>query len=216
MISANIDVRALQREVVMISRKFSIICIILLAAILYVWSSLTLKANNIGNIEEKQNKKRAKKMKVESPAFKNGQKIPTKYTADGEDISPPIVWSNIPEGTVEFALICDDPDAPTAEPWVHWVIYKIGPNIHALPENIPKVARVESPIKALQGRNSWTYIGYNGPAPPPGSGIHHYRFTVYALDTQLDIEDSATKKELLEAMEGHIIGKGTLVGTYKR
>ncbi len=188
--------------------KITFICVI----------SLSIVGSSVGLIETKKTKKkkkRVRKMKVESAAFKNGQKIPVKYTGDGEDISPPISWSNVPDGTVEFALICDDPDAPTPKPWVHWVIYKIPADVRALPENLPKLAILETPIKAYQGRNSWTRVGYNGPAPPPGS-IHHYHFTVYALDTALDIKETANKEQLLSAMEGHIIGKGSIVGTYKR
>ncbi len=155
-------------------------------------------------------------IKIESPAFRNNQRIPEKYTADGQDISVPLNWSNIPDGTKELAIICDDPDAPTTHPWVHWLIYKIPPSITALKENIPKQPRLTDPPNALQGKNSWGKIGYNGPAPPKGHGTHHYYFKIYALDTKLNVNQALDKQQLLEAMDGHIIAQGQLVGTYER
>jgi hypothetical protein len=125
-----------------------------------------------------------KTIKVRSTAFSDGQPIPKKYTEDGQDVSPPLAWDKVPEGTKELALICDDPDAPSHEPWVHWVIYKIPATVRELPEGLPTDATLNSPIKAMQGMNSWPdgrMIGYRGPAPPPGR-VHHYHFQVYALD----------------------------------
>ena len=158
-------------------------------------------------------------MNLTSAAFSEGQPIPRKYTGDGHDVSPPLSWSNVPEGTKEFVLICDDPDAPTREPWVHWVIYKIPANVTSLPEGVPKKENLEEPAGALQGKNSWPSgqtIGYRGPAPPPGHGTHHYHFKLYALDTELDVPPGLDKNLLLKAMEGHVIGRGELVGTYER
>lgn len=162
---------------------------------------------------------RIMKMKLTSPAFEPGQPIPKQYTGEGADVSPPLEWSNVPEGTQEFALICDDPDAPTAEPWVHWVIYKIPADVTKLPEGIAKTPRLSVPPGALQGKNSWPggqTIGYRGPMPPPGHGRHRYYFRLYALDKKLDLEPGLTKKQLLEAMKGHILGEGELMGTYER
>lgn len=153
---------------------------------------------------------------VTSSAFMNGQQIPTKYTGDGADVSPPIKWSQLPEGTKEVALICDDPDAPTPKPWVHWVIYGISPEVEELPEHIPAMPEVKRPIEARQGKNSWDAVGYRGPAPPRGHGVHHYYFKVYALDTELKLKPSASKEALLDIMEGHILAQGQLVGTYER
>ncbi len=158
-------------------------------------------------------------IKLTSSAFAEGQRIPRKYTGDGQDVSPPLSWSGVPEGAKELALICDDPDAPTAEPWVHWVLYKIPPTVTSLPEGLPKVAKLSEPAGALQGKNSWPSgqtIGYRGPAPPPGHGTHHYHFKIYALDTELDLPAGVDKKTLEKAMEGHVIGQGELVGTYSR
>jgi len=158
-------------------------------------------------------------IKLTSSAFAEGQTIPTRYTGDGDDVSPPLAWEGVPDGAQELALICDDPDAPTAEPWVHWVIYKLAPTLQELPEAIPASLRIGTPIRALQGKNSWPSgrtIGYRGPAPPPGHGVHHYHFKLYALDGELDVEPGLDKNALLSAMDGHILAQGELVGTYQR
>ena len=158
-------------------------------------------------------------LEVTSTAFADGGPIPEKYTADGEDISPPLAWSGVPQGTKELALVCDDPDAPTPEPWVHWVIYKIPAGTKELPEGIAKTQRPQNPAGALQGKNSWKAgqtIGYRGPSPPPGHGTHHYHFTLYALDEELAAEPALDKRSLLKAIAGHILAEGRLTGTYKR
>jgi Raf kinase inhibitor-like YbhB/YbcL family protein len=155
-------------------------------------------------------------IKVESPAFVSNAKIPTKFTGDGEDVSPGLTWSNLPAGAKELALICDDPDAPTSEPWVHWVIYRIAADAKGLPENVAKTASPAEPKGALQGKNSWSKIGYGGPAPPKGHGLHHYLFKLYALDAPLNVSSGLTKKDMLAAMKGHILAQGELVGTYQR
>jgi Raf kinase inhibitor-like YbhB/YbcL family protein len=155
---------------------------------------------------------------VTSPAFADNQPIPRKYTGDGQDISPPMAWSGVPTQTRELALVCDDPDAPTAQPWVHWVLYKIPPDATGLDENIAPKPRAEAPAGALQGRNSWTSgrtIGYRGPAPPPGK-THRYRFHVYALDAPLDVKPQLDKPALLRAIERHVLAEGVLTGTYRR
>ena len=153
---------------------------------------------------------------IQSSAFAQGQPIPRRYSGQGEDISPPLSWSGIGEGAKELAMIVDDPDAPTAQPWVHWVIYKIPPDAAGLAEGIAADAQLTSPAGALQGRNTSGDIGYHGPMPPPGHGVHHYHFKLYALDTQLDLKAGADKQALLSAMEGHILVRGELVGTYQR
>lgn len=158
-------------------------------------------------------------IRITSPAFHAGQPIPRKYTGEGEDVSPPLEWSGVPEGTQELVLICDDPDAPTPEPWVHWVLYKIPADVTKLPENLPKTPKLENPPGALQGKNSWPSgqtIGYRGPMPPPGHGRHRYYFRLYALNTKLNLQPGATKKEVMQAIKGHILGEGELIGTYER
>jgi len=153
---------------------------------------------------------------IRSDAFANNEVIPRKYTGDGQDLSPPLTWSDLPEGTRELALIVDDPDAPTPEPWVHWVIYKISPDAPGLPEGISASQPVSAPAGALQGSNSWGNIGYGGPAPPRGHGVHHYHFKLAALDIELDLDAGANKQALLNAMRGHVLARGELVGTYQR
>ncbi|HUT11358.1 MAG TPA: YbhB/YbcL family Raf kinase inhibitor-like protein [Thermoguttaceae bacterium] len=157
-------------------------------------------------------------IQVTSSVFAHGERIPAKYTGEGEDISPPISWSGLPEDTKELALICDDPDAPTAEPWVHWVIYKIPAEATELPEKIEKRARLKRPAGVLQGTNSWPMgqnVGYRGPMPPPG-GEHRYIFTLYALEAKMVVEPGLSKKRLLEEIKDHVLGEGRLTGTYQR
>jgi hypothetical protein len=152
---------------------------------------------------------------IRSAAFDHNGSIPTRYTGDGEDLSPPLTWSDLPENARELALIMDDPDAPTPEPWVHWVIYKIPATATTLPENVPAPATVSEPAGAVQGKNSWGNIGYGGPAPPRGP-VHHYHFKLFALDAALEASSGLTKTQLLSAMEGHVLAWGELVGTYQR
>lgn len=153
---------------------------------------------------------------IESSVFGSGQSIPTRYTGEGEDGSPPLTWTGVPQSTQELALICDDPDAPTPQPWVHWVICKIPASATDLPEDVEKVSKPDTPCGAVQGINSWERVGYGGPMPPPGHGVHHYHFTLYALDTQLEATTGLDKEALLKAMSGHIIAQGKLTGLYQR
>ncbi len=158
-------------------------------------------------------------MTIQCAAFQPGQPVPKKHTGDGADVSPALSWSGVPSGTKELALICDDPDAPTPQPWVHWVIYKLSPSLTGLPENVPTGSKIDKPVAALQGRNSWPSgrtIGYRGPAPPPGHGTHHYHFKLYALDTELKLNAGSDKPALLAAMQGHILAEAEVIGTYSR
>lgn len=157
------------------------------------------------------------KLTVRSTAFEAGQAIPKKFTGEGEDASPALSWSGVPGGTVEFALIMDDPDAPRAEPWVHWVIYKIPADATGLPEGVAGSETLTEPAGALQGKNSWPSdnIGYRGPMPPPGKP-HHYHFKLYALDVALDVGPGLEKTALLARLKGHILAQGELIGTYQR
>ncbi|MFC1738478.1 YbhB/YbcL family Raf kinase inhibitor-like protein [Planctomycetota bacterium] len=150
-------------------------------------------------------------IKITSPAFEEGGMIPSKYTCDGEDISPPLQWQNVPEGTKSIALISDDPDAPMGT-WVHWVLYELPAETSELAENIP--ADESLPNGAKQGTSDFGRIGYGGPCPP--SGTHRYFFKIYALDSDAGLEAGATKGQLLKAMEGHILATGQLIGKYKR
>jgi Raf kinase inhibitor-like YbhB/YbcL family protein len=151
-------------------------------------------------------------IQITSAAFVDGQPIPVKYTCEGQDMSPPLKWSNAPANTKSFALIADDPDAP-AGTWVHWVLYDLPATATELAENTPKSQQL--PNGAKQGLNSWPHLGYGGPCPPPGRP-HHYFFKIYALDQMLGLKSVATKKDLLKAMEGRVLAEGQLIGTYQR
>ncbi len=150
-------------------------------------------------------------IKITSSAFEDGGMIPAKYTCDGADVSPPLQWDAVPEGTKSIALICDDPDAPMGT-WVHWVLFNMPAEANELAQNIP--AEETLPNGAMQGVSDFGRIGYGGPCPP--GGTHRYFFKVYALDTKVDLQAGADKRQLLKAMEGHILGQGQLVGKYKR
>jgi Raf kinase inhibitor-like YbhB/YbcL family protein len=148
---------------------------------------------------------------LKSGAFKEGEFIPKKFTCDGENVSPPLEWGEIPKGTKSIAIICDDPDAPRGT-WVHWVIYNIPPSTISLQENIPYEKVLED--GTIQGKNDFRKIGYGGPCPP--NGIHRYFFKIYALSVTLALAPGLTKGELLHAMEEHIISEGKLMGKYNR
>lgn len=151
-----------------------------------------------------------------STAFENGQRVPKRHTGDGEDLSPPLAWTEPPAGTRELALVVDDPDAPSAEPWVHWVLYRIAAATRQLPEGVPDLRSLPSPAGAVQGKNSWGGIGWRGPAPPRGHGTHRYVFKLLALDTRLALDPAADKRGLLAAAKGHVLAETQLVGTYSR
>jgi hypothetical protein len=150
-------------------------------------------------------------VKVTSSAFQDGGLIPGKYTCDGADVSPPLQWDTVPEGTKSIALICDDPDAPMGT-FVHWVLFNLLAETRQLAEKVP--ADKTLPSGARQGTSGFGRVGYGGPCPP--NGTHRYFFKVYALDTTLDLPAGARKSDLLKAMQGHILAQGQLIGKYKR
>jgi Raf kinase inhibitor-like YbhB/YbcL family protein len=158
-------------------------------------------------------------LKISTDAFEPNGPIPAKYTGEGGDVSPALQFSGVPDGTKSLVMICDDPDAPRPEPWVHWIIYNIPADIGGLAEGVPRAADLESPAGAKQGFNSWPSdnVGYRGPMPPPGHGVHHYHFKLYALDTTLDVPPTkADKDTLVAAMQGHVVDEAKIVGTYER
>ena len=150
-------------------------------------------------------------MQLTSSVFVQGEPIPTKYTCDGEDVSPPLAWGDPPRDTQSFVLIADDPDAP-AGTWVHWVLYNLPAGARSLPEAV--AADAELPDGSRHGQNSWRRLGYGGPCPP--SGTHRYFFKLYALDEALDLGPGADKADTLKAMEGHILGQAELMGVYSK
>jgi Raf kinase inhibitor-like YbhB/YbcL family protein len=150
-------------------------------------------------------------IKLTSTAFKDGGMIPTKYTCDGADVSPPLEWSGAPQTTKSLALICDDPDAP-GKTWVHWVVFNLPASRTSLPENVPSQETIAGGGK--QGMNDFKKIGYGGPCPP--SGTHRYFFKIYALGAELNLNSSTTKDQLVQAMKDYILAQGELMGRYKR
>jgi len=152
-------------------------------------------------------------LRLTSTAFEDGEEIPTRFTCEGEDLSPDLSWSGLPDGTRSLVLIVDDPDAPDpAAPrmvWDHWLLYNLPPDAGGLPA---AVSPEELPDGALEGVNSWGRTGYGGPCPPIGR--HRYFHILYALDTGLPELGHPEKNRLLEAMEGHILAHTELVGTY--
>ena len=148
---------------------------------------------------------------LKSTSFAAGSAIPALYTCQGKDISPPLAWSGAPNGTKSYVLICDDPDAPIVT-WVHWVYYNIPPYVTSLPEAFTKNEKPAS--GGIHGKSSFGDFGYGGPCPPWGT--HRYFFRLYALDTMLNLASGAKKKEVLKAMEGHVLGTAELMGTYKK
>jgi hypothetical protein len=180
------------------------------SAALLVLCSVAGSSARDGSAAETQeaDKEEEEMLTVTSEAFEANEPIPRKYTREGEDISPPLAWEGAPNGVESYALIVDDPNAPRPEPWVHWVVYNIPAKTTSLPEG--------SAGGAVEGVNDFDKTGYGGPMPPQGHGTHHYHFKVYALDTTLDLKPGATKGQVLEAMEGHLLEEGELVGTYER
>ena len=150
--------------------------------------------------------KKMGELKISSPAFAHNGSIPPKYTCDGADISPPLLFGDVPSVAQSLALIVDDPDAPVGT-WVHWVVWNVAPAARETGEG-------KVPAQGVEGRNDWGRNGYGGPCPP--SGVHRYFFKLYALDTSLNLPRTATKHELEKAMEGHILSRGQLTGLYKR
>jgi Raf kinase inhibitor-like YbhB/YbcL family protein len=151
-------------------------------------------------------------LSLSSPIFQEGEDIPTEYTCNGQDISPPLTWGESPSETQSFVLIMDDPDAPGGA-FTHWLLFNLPADSRELPEIVPPHNELAS--GALQGKNSFGKIGYGGPCPPPGSA-HHYRFTIYALDQVLDLMAGASRKQVIDAITGHILARGQLTGMYQR
>ncbi len=150
-------------------------------------------------------------MRLTSSAFSEGSMIPRKYTCDGDDVSPPLKWADVPPQARSLALICDDPDAP-AGTWVHWVLFNVPPATTALPESVSDDRILADHSK--QGTNDFRNIGYGGPCPP--GGTHRYFFKLYALDVMLELDAGINKRQLLKAMEGHVLAEAQLMGRYKR
>jgi Raf kinase inhibitor-like YbhB/YbcL family protein len=151
-------------------------------------------------------------IQLSTTSFTPGGTIPRKFTCSGADVSPELSWAAPPAGTKSIALIVDDPDAPVGT-WNHWLLYNLPPSAHSLPENQPHTAELAN--GALHGKNDFGKIGYNGPCPPPGKP-HRYFFRLYALDIKLDLKAGADRRTLDEALKGHIVAQGEVMGTFGR
>jgi Raf kinase inhibitor-like YbhB/YbcL family protein len=143
---------------------------------------------------------------LESSAFEHAQAIPSHHSCEGEDVSPPLRWSNVPDGTRSLALVVDDPDAPGGV-FTHWVAWALDPTAEGLGEGEPA---------PREGHNDFGTRGYRGPCPPPGRGRHRYVFRLYALDAEPELPAAATKAQLEQAIPGHVLTTAELVGTYER
>ncbi len=148
---------------------------------------------------------------LKSSAFSNGGAIPSRFTCDGSDLSPALSWDDPPAGTKTFALIMDDPDAPSGT-WAHWVLYNLPASVRELPEGVPKA--IDLKIGARQGLNDFRRIGYGGPCPPRGAA-HRYSFRLYALDQYTQLPAGSEKGDLERAMKGHILAQSELIGRFQ-
>jgi Raf kinase inhibitor-like YbhB/YbcL family protein len=145
---------------------------------------------------------------ISSPAFGHGGAVPERHTTEGEDVSPALAWSSVPEGTRQLALVCHDPDAPLTHGFTHWVLYGIPADATGVPEG--------GGDAFVQGTNDFGKEAYGGPAPPPGHGTHHYFFHLYALDAEVDAPAGLTRAALLDRIDDHIIEQARIVGTFER
>jgi len=194
----------------------STLAVILLAveAALLAIQPLSVKAGERSSQDDRpivlaDSKGARQSMTLTSPAFRPNESIPSKYTCDGPNVSPPLVWFGVPEGTRSLALVMDDPDAPDGM-FTHWLIWNIPKNVHGFTENYVKPDPATSGI--IVGRTTDQKNGYTGPCPP--SGTHRYQFHLYALDSQLDVKEGADKKAIEQAMQGHVLERADLAGLY--
>jgi Raf kinase inhibitor-like YbhB/YbcL family protein len=154
-------------------------------------------------------------MKLKIRSLQN-KTIPVRYTSQGQNISPRLDWSGVPDGAQEFALICEDPDAPFPKPFVHWIIYGLSANTTMLPEGIPTQEEIEAPVFARQGKNSMQQVGYMGPNPPFFHGAHHYHFRLFALREPLPLLPGASREEFFKALEGKVIAEASFTALYEK
>jgi Raf kinase inhibitor-like YbhB/YbcL family protein len=182
--------------------------ILFLIILLYSCQNRNQEIKNKEEVTKEE--RRITEMKITSSAFKEGELIPSEYTCDGQNISPGILWNAVPDGIKSFAIICDDPDAPSGD-WVHWVIYNIPAVANGLKENYPRENK--SADGTRQGITDFRKTGYDGPCPP--AGTHRYIFNLYALDISIG-KDDLTKSGLMNELNGHIIAQAQLTGKYKR
>ncbi len=181
----------------------------IMSGILLMWCLHSMRTHSS---QMKANKVRGSMaMTLTSPAFTQGQSIPKKYTCEGENISPALMWQNAPSETKSFTLMVEDPDAP-GKVWIHWLVYNIAPTVF----NFPQGVSIPTIKGADEGMTDAREARFHGPCPPQGHGKHRYFFRLYALDTLLPLGHGASKKEIVAAMEDHILAQAELMGTYER
>jgi Raf kinase inhibitor-like YbhB/YbcL family protein len=156
------------------------------------------------------------KLLVRSGAFEQGAPIPDEYSGYHENRSPSLSWSGLPAGTRSVAVVCEDPDAPMERPFVHWLAANIPTELTAIEESVPGEPAPPKLKGGIQGTNDARSIGWFGPRPPAGHGVHHYHFRVFALDAMLDLEPGFRREELIRAMQGHVLVQGETMGAYER
>jgi Raf kinase inhibitor-like YbhB/YbcL family protein len=166
-------------------------------------------------IRKVASRRKGARMSVESASFAADGSIPDTFSEYGKRQSPPLRWSGAPKETASLAVIVEDPDAPAPEPFSHWVLFNLPPEITELPASVPADVRLPDLGNAAQGRSSAGPVGYFGPRPPQGSGVHHYHFEVFALDRKLDVEPGADRDAVVDAMRGHVLASGEVIGTYQ-
>ncbi len=152
-------------------------------------------------------------LELTSAAFESGETMPTRYTCEGADVSPPLAWRGVPRDARSLVLICDDPDS-TNGPWSHWVLYDVPADRDGLKEDVPPDGRLS--WGGIQGRNDFGNPGYGGPCPSPPGSTHHYHFRLYALDESLDLPPGATRQQVLDRIQDHILDQTELIGLYTR
>ena len=148
---------------------------------------------------------------LSSTSFPEWGEIPARYSGEA-GISPELSWDDVPSGTKELAILCEDPDAPMPRPFVHWVLYGLSPAARELPEGMSRTVLTGG---AIEGKSSAGTLGFMGPKPPPGHGVHHYHFELFALDEPAGLPPGADREALLKAMKGHVLSWGEVVGTYQ-
>jgi len=182
-------------------------CVLLMSAAALAPSSGARLGTEVFDREESTTK-----FTISSPSFTDGGEIPKQFTCEGQDLSPQLIWSGAAGGTMAFALLVDDPDAPVGN-WNHWAIWNIPADSHGLSEGMPKSTHLAD--GSVQGTNDFRKAGYNGPCPPAGKP-HRYYFKLFALDRKLNLETTIGKKELESAMRGHILAQSEWMGRYQR
>lgn len=151
---------------------------------------------------------------IASAAFQEGGVIPHRNSDYGEKVSPELHWTGVPDAAQSLVILCEDPDAKTPKPFIHWVMYNVPPKVTALREALPGSPRLTTLDGALQGLNSRGSVGYMGPRPPKEDGPHHYHFQIFALDVKLSLDPAADRKSVVDAMKGHVLAQGLLLGTF--